>query len=56
MWDFLSAIATMLGLIAIAVAVNELRQRRKRVSATYLEVDSRGRAWRPTVASFRWCF
>lgn len=41
-WNFLSTIATVLGLIAIFLAVSELRQRRKRISATYLEVGSRG--------------
>lgn len=41
-WDFLGTVATILGLIAIILAVGELRQRRKRVSSTYLEVGSRG--------------
>ena len=43
----------MLGLIAIALAVNELRQRRKRVSATYLEVGSRGAGVGPDGSEFQ---
>lgn len=52
-WDFLSSIATILGLVAIVIAVSELRQRRKRVSATYLEVGSRGSGVAPDGSEFQ---
>lgn len=41
-WDFVGTVATVLGLIAIFLAVGELRQRRKRISSTYLEIGSPG--------------
>lgn len=52
-WGFLSAVATILGLVAIVIAVSELRQRRKRVSATYLEVGSRGSGLAPDGSEFQ---
>lgn len=52
-WDFLSFVATMFGLIAIALAVGELRERRKRISATYLVVGSRGSGKAPDGTEFQ---